>query len=97
MERQGNGGIVNSIFLPRECLWRASELLCAELCELVRPVIAKGVFVALCADCTVVGKQENDSRERLCDPARLAWSGEVVITSLVHSSLSSELVGRLCV
>ena len=60
-------------------------------------MIAKGVFVALCTDCMVLGKQEDDSRERLCDLACLVWNGEVVITSLVHSSLSSELAGRLCV
>lgn len=44
--------------------------------SLVKPVIAKGVFVALCTDCMVTGKQEDDSRERLCDPASLAWSGD---------------------
>lgn len=57
-------------------------------------MIVKGVFVALCTDCMVLGKQEVDNRERLCDLACLVRSGEVVITSLVHSSLSSELAGR---
>lgn len=36
-------------------------------------MVAESVFVALCRDRVVLGRREDDSRERLCDLACLVW------------------------